>query len=192
VPTVHLQSLLPAARASAAIQLASSSRLLQQAQNTTQDATDTTSPDADWAAAAVMKSAQTNLWIAVIPQLPTDADIELPDGWHSSVKPEGNNGEFWSWNVSHSSVPGDKASAVMCNWCDTVRPLTCGADNEIPNFDLFAVIGECCCGCRTADVCCSLRRGMHLESSTMQRLSQQLALDSQVPPLPGRWPVVTN
>jgi hypothetical protein len=88
-------SLLLALHPFAAVQLAASSRLLQQAQDDTLDtADDDQSLDIDWASAAIKQTDQQNLWIAVIPQLPSDADVQVPDGWHSSIKAEGSSGEL--------------------------------------------------------------------------------------------------
>lgn len=139
----------------AALHLDAASRLLQQEQAATRNSSADHLSEMYGATPTVNQDDQRTLWDAVVPELPTDADVDVdvPAGWQSHITTKDGHGETWTWNVSHSSVPADKASATVDTWCNTVRPLRTGA-MHVPdtNFDLLALIGGCCC-CAAQAVC---------------------------------------
>uniref|UniRef100_A0A383WMB1 Uncharacterized protein n=1 Tax=Tetradesmus obliquus TaxID=3088 RepID=A0A383WMB1_TETOB len=127
----------------AALHLDAASRLLQQEQAATRNSSADHLSEMYGATPTVNQDDQRTLWIAVVPELPTDADVDVdvPAGWQSHITTKDGHGETWTWNVSHSSVPADKASATVDTWCNTVRPLRTGAMHVYDtNFDLLALI----------------------------------------------------
>jgi hypothetical protein len=111
--------------------------------NTTTDISPDSLSDYQTTPAAPFKpDEQLDLWLAAYTDWPTDADVSVPAGWQSSINIVR---DVWTWNVSHNSVPADRASAVVDNWCIESRPIKRGKDGKLDNLDVLSFISESCC-----------------------------------------------
>jgi hypothetical protein len=93
-------------------------------------------------AAPIKPDAQHDLWIAAFTAWPIDADVTASAGWQSSID---YVRDVWTWNVYHSSVPADRASAVLENWCIGARSIKRGKHSNLEILDVLSFISESRC-----------------------------------------------